>query len=58
MLLTGKDVFSFYRISDQGLIKCLIHQFKPDSEYSRDFTCHTWLSDGKFILCTKEGQIL
>ncbi len=58
MLLTGKDVFSFYKLSEQGTIKCLISQFKGDAETSKDFTCHAWMSDGKFILCTREGQIL
>jgi len=51
-------VFQYFKLNDQGSIKCLIPSFKSDNDTSKDFTCHAWMSDGKYIVCTKEGQIL
>jgi hypothetical protein len=31
---------------------------KKDSHISNNYTCHTWLPDGKLLVCTDQGEIL
>jgi hypothetical protein len=31
---------------------------KKDLAVSTNYTCHTWLSDGRILLCTDQGEIL
>jgi hypothetical protein len=58
LIVTGRDVFYYLKCTEQSTIKTIVNNFKADADTSKDFTCHAWLADGKFILCTKEGQIL
>ncbi len=54
VLITGRDVFLYYVLSGNNL-KCVHKKFKDETV--RDITCHAWLADGKFIVCTREGTI-
>ena len=61
IIVTGKDVYKFYMLSDNANLKQLHSSFarKDDQQpLSTNFVCHTWLADGKFIVCTDIGQIL
>ena len=61
ILVTGKDVYKFFMLSDNSNLKQLHSSFarKDDQQpLSTNFICHTWLADGKFIVCTDIGQIL
>ena len=31
---------------------------KKDLTVSTNYTCHSWLSDGRLLLCTEKGEIL
>ena len=31
---------------------------KKESHVSNNFTCHSWLPDGRFIICTDQGEIM
>lgn len=31
---------------------------KKDPEISNNYKCHAWLHDGRFIVCTDQGQIM
>jgi hypothetical protein len=62
LLVTGKDVYKFYHLTDSNQLKAKEQGFqqKGDSAnaISTNFICHTWLNDGRFIVCTETGQIL
>ena len=63
IIVTGKDVFKYYKVTDQNALKINHSSFnrKDDSQtpaLSTNFVCHAWLSDGRFIVCTDIGQIL
>lgn len=59
VLVTGKDVFKYYRLLDNNTLK-LLHGAMPkkEADISKNYKCHAWLSDGKFIVCTDLGQIM
>lgn len=60
LIVTGNNVYRFFTIKDNNQLKQIHGSFdkKKDTEVSTNFTCHAWLHDGKFILCTDQGQIL
>lgn len=31
---------------------------KKDSHISNNYTCHTWLPDGRLLVCTDQGEIM
>lgn len=63
IVVTGKDVYKFYNLTENNQLKCAHHGFSKREEnaanvISTNFICHTWLADGKFIVCTEDGKIL
>ena len=63
IIVTGKDVYKFYNLTENNQLKCAHHNFSRRDEntanpISNNFVCHAWLADGKFIVCTDIGQIL
>jgi len=58
LIVTGRDVFYYLKCTELNTIKTIHNNFKADADTSKDFTCHAWMGDGKFVVCTKEGQIL
>jgi len=63
IIVTGKDVYKYYNLSDTNQLKCNHSTFsrKDDSQnppISTNFVCHAWVDGGKFIVCTDIGQIL
>jgi len=53
ILVTGNNTYKYYRLSENNFLK-LIHGsiIKKEAHISNNFTCHTWLPDGKIIVCT------
>jgi hypothetical protein len=52
-------VFKYYRVLDNNTIKMMQGQVpKKEQDISKNYTCHAWLNDGKFIVCTDLGQIM
>lgn len=63
ILVTGKDVYKYYHLTDMNQLKCNHAGFnrKDDSQtpaISTNFVCHAWMADGKFVVCTDIGQML
>lgn len=63
ILVTGKDVYKYYHLTETNQLKIQHSNFarKDDNSnpaISTNFVCHSWLADGRFILCTDIGQIL
>ena len=56
-VVTGQDVFRFFKLEAQQL-KTTHNQIAKKDDASTNYTCHTWLSDGKIAVCTDMGQIL
>ena len=58
ILVTGRDLFKFFKLDNQQL-KITHNQIaKKEPEVSSTFTCHTWLPDGRIAVCTDMGQIM
>jgi len=58
MLVTGNGVYKFFKLKDNGL-KQEPHQVtKKEKQISENFTCHTWLPDGRIIICTDSGELI
>jgi hypothetical protein len=57
--VTGKNIYRFYRQQENHLMK-VVHTGiqKKDLAVSTYYTCHAWLSDGRLLLCTDQGEIL
>jgi hypothetical protein len=63
LIVTGKDTYKFYNLNESYALKCSHQAFSRRDEnqanaISTNFVCHTWLADGKFVVCTDVGQIL
>jgi len=60
LVVTGKDVYKFYNMNESFALKCSHHSFSRREEsqanaISTNFVSHTWLIDGKFVVCTDVG---
>jgi hypothetical protein len=31
---------------------------KAEGHVSKNYTCHTWLPDGRLLICTDQGEIM
>lgn len=59
ILLTGKDVFKYYKLLENNTLKMMhSHVPKKEADVSKNYKCHAWLFDGRFIVCTDLGQIM
>lgn len=59
MLVTGNSSYKFYRVGDNNLLKPTHTSIlKKDSHISNNYTCHTWLPDGRLLVCTDQGEIM
>jgi WD40 repeat protein len=60
VIVTGKDVYRFYRLQENNTFKCHPKELQTKNvpDISTDISCHTWLADGRFILCNEKGQIM
>jgi len=59
VLVTGNGTYKFYKVSENNILKPAHNQIqKKDNHISSNYTCHTWLPDGKLIVCTDQGEIM
>jgi hypothetical protein len=59
IVVSGNDFFKYFK-QEQSALK-LMHSSitRRDGEvHSTNYTCHSWLADGKLAICNDLGQIL
>lgn len=58
ILVTGPDTFKLYKFEGDQL-EAEVTQIKKDpADLTSRYSCHTWMHDGRLILCTEVGEIL
>jgi hypothetical protein len=58
LVITGKDIYKYYKIIDNQTMKCQVNQLtKKESNFSTQYNAHTW-TDDRLILYTEKGEIL
>jgi len=59
VLVTGDNTYKFFRVQENNSLKQTHGQIaKKEAHISNCFTCHTWLPDGRLIVCTDQGEIM
>jgi len=62
IVVTGKDVYMVFTLNENYVLKVThsVLSRKDDSltPFSTNYIQHTWLADGRFVICTDAGQIL
>ena len=58
LIITGNGVYKYYKLKDNGLRPEHSTLAKKESHISNNYTCHTWLPEGKIIICTDQGELL
>ena len=59
LVCAGSDFFKYFRLENSSLK--LIHPTiarRDGDAHSTNYTCHTWLADGRLAMCNDLGQIL
>jgi hypothetical protein len=53
VLVTGNNTFKFYRVKENNNLHANHTQItKKEAHVSNNYTCHTWLPDGRLLVCT------
>ena len=59
VLVTGNSTYKFYRVTDNNMLQIKhVSILKKESHISNNYTCHTWLPDGRLLVCTDQGEIM
>ena len=60
IVCTGNDLYRYFRLDNNTLKQqtVSIQKRDKDAHFSNNYTCHKWLNDGRFIICTDHGQIM
>lgn len=58
IIVIGNGVYKYYKLKDNGIRPEHSGISKKESHISSHYTCHTWLPDGKIIICTNQGEML
>ena len=58
LIVIGNGVYKYYKLKDNGIRPEHSGISKKESHISSHYTCHTWLPDGKIIICTNQGEML
>lgn len=58
IVVTGPDTFKYYRFEDEELQASLTQINKKDADITTRYSCHTWMHDGRLIVCTEVGEII
>jgi hypothetical protein len=59
VLVTGNGVYKFYKVQENNLLKPIHTQIsKKDPHISNHYSAHTWLPDGRALVCTDKGEIM
>jgi hypothetical protein len=57
LVVTGKDVYRYFKIGENFALQQTKSLFGKDVSISKNYTCHVWI-DTRLILCTARGDIL
>ena len=57
LLVTGTNVYKFFKINEQSMAPKAVFQHKSKVRCSTHYTCHLWL-DKRIIVCTTDGEVL
>ena len=58
-MVTGNNTYKFYRVTDNNILKPTHTSIlKKEGHISSNYTCHTWLPDGRLLVCTDQGEIM
>ena len=58
VVVTGPDMFRYYRIEEEQLQASLTRINNKDTDITTRYSCHTWMHDGRLIVCTELGEII
>lgn len=58
VVVTGPDTFKYYRIEEGELQPSLTQINNKNVELTTSYSCHTWMTDGRLIVCTEVGEII
>ena len=58
IIVIGNGVYKYYKLKDNGIRPEHSGVLKKETHISSNYTCHTWLPDGKIIICTDQGEML
>ena len=51
--MTGNNTYKYYRVQDNNSLKVAHANIaKKEPHISNNYTCHTWLPDGRLLVCT------
>ena len=60
VVVTGMDTYKYYRI-EEGEFQAdhtQVNNKDADIEISTKYSCHSWMHDGRLIVCTEAGEIM
>ena len=59
VVVTGVKFYRYIKLEGPVLkpLPIVITKREAEAHYSDNYTCHTWLADGRFIICNDHGQI-
>jgi len=59
LIATGLNVYRFYRMQENHQMKVVHNGIqKKDLNVSSNYTCHTWLADGRIVMGTEMGELI
>ena len=58
VVVTGPDTFNYYRIEEGELQPSLTRINNKGLDLTTKYSCHTWMTDGRLIVCTEVGEII
>ena len=59
VVVTGIKFYRYIKLDGPTMkaLPIVITKREAEAHYSDNYTCHTWLNDGRFIICNDHGQI-
>ena len=60
VVVTGQELYRYLKLDGPNLkiVNYQVNKRDQDAHFSNNYTCHTWLSDGRFVICNDHGQIM
>jgi len=59
VVITGEETYLFYKLdgSNFKIQHSKLNIRETDEHLSKNYTCHAWLHDSRFVICNDQGQI-
>ena len=58
VVVTGTDTYKYYKIEGGEFEADHTQVNNKDREITTKYTCHSWMHDGRLIVCTEVGEII